>query len=77
MIDEEEDKNGDWMKIAHTAIITKLIQCLAEWEEIHIYTAFKSREIKGSGNGKTSWQSVDWSEGITQRELWLAKGVVD
>ena len=31
-LDEEQD--GDFMKIAHSAIITKLIECLAEWEKV-------------------------------------------
>ena len=77
MIDQKEDRNGDWMKIAHTAIITKMIRCLAEWEEINTYIAFKSRKTNGSGNRETSWQGMDLSEGIKQRELWLARGVVD
>ena len=32
MSDWDEEQGGDFMKIAHSAIITKLIKCLSEWE---------------------------------------------
>ena len=33
MLDWVEEEGGDWMRIAHSAIIAKLIQCLREWEK--------------------------------------------
>ena len=77
MIDQEEDDSGNWMKIAHTTIITKMIQCLADWEKIHTYIVLKGRGIEGNGEGKTVWKDAEWLERINQREMWLAKGVVD
>ena len=34
MSDWVEEEDGDFMKIAHSAIITKLIKCLSEWEKV-------------------------------------------
>ena len=64
MVPEEEDRYGDWMKIAHTAIITKMVQFLAEWEDIRAYTASKNREIKLTDAmflAKTPWQTAEKS----------------
>ena len=34
MSDWDEEQDGNFMKIAHLAIITKLIKCLEEWEKV-------------------------------------------
>ena len=34
MSDWEEERDGNFMKIAHSAIITKLIKCLEEWKKV-------------------------------------------
>ena len=33
--------------------------------------------MEGNGEGKTVWRDAEWLERINQREMWLAKGVVD
>ena len=67
MVGKEEDERGDWMKIAHTTIITRMIQCLEEWEDIHTFIGIKSQERE------ISKQENDWR---AQKEQYLAEGVV-
>ena len=77
MMDRKEDRNGDWMRIAHTTIIDKLVRCLAEWEEMDIHIAFRNNGESGNGNRNTPRREVNLSERIKQREIWLARGVMD
>ena len=61
MSDRVEEECGDFMKIAHSAIIAKLIRCLSEW-----------RRVCGQQSGKQmaqEEQDVEEAVGKQLREL--------
>ena len=69
-MEEEAEEWGDWIRIAHIAIVGKMVEFLGEWKEVYVNIGLKSQDLRGNGKSEISWRDMEW---MTQRECRLAE----
>ena len=74
LVEEEEEECGDWMRIAHTSIVGKMLEFLDEWKEVYACISLGGQGLRRNGRSDVSWQDMEW---MIQRESQLTRCILE